>query len=268
MKHAVLLIADIHAGFDKGLMLPGTKFENDGIEYERALTPIQEKLATQFALDIMKSKEMIEDTPVSIFVDGDLTSGNRFRSELVSTRDDDQLVIAERIILALLCVGDVVSLTFIRGTGVHNFGEGSSEMSMCRMVRALRPGIVTSMVNGFDGYISGVKFNIAHHGPTPGTKITTQGNSARNYLRTLMLDRLVKQLPVSDIVARAHYHGFAWETLRVVGNTSHILILPPYCGMSEHAQKVTRDMGEGEVGVVVILVEDGGYSVNPLVHPI
>ena len=92
--------------------------------------------------------------------------------------------------------------------------------------------------------IGGVIFDMAHHGPSSGSRWWLRGNTARYYLRDRMLDDMALGKRPADVYLRGHYHVNLWETLRVewCGQLveSHIIVLPSWCGLGDYARKITR----------------------------
>ena len=80
--------------------------------------------------------------------------------------------------------------------------------------------------------VDGVTFDLAHHGPSSGSRWWLRGNTARYYLRDRMLDDMALGKPPADVYLRGHYHVNIWETLRVEWQgemiTSHLVVLPSW----------------------------------------
>ena len=107
----------------------------------------------------------------------------------------------------------------------------------------------------------GVLIDYAHHGPNAGIRHWTSGNQVRYYLRSILDTEIVAGREPPEVVLRAHYHNLCWESVKVQrGNEyyqAHAIVLPAYCGLSDHSQQVTRSTYLISCGLVAMEVMDG-----------
>ncbi len=105
--------------------------------------------------------------------------------------------------------------------------------------------------------ISGVQFDIAHHGPGVGKKIHTFGNVARNFARNVFMLALTHRAPLPQVIMRAYVHKKDWQTLRDFGHAYHMIITPAWQWATEYKHKIDTEDDLADVGGAVITVENG-----------
>ena len=70
-----------------------------------------------------------------------MTAGDKHKDLLVSDRLSDQIIIARYNAEPWFTLKTLKAIRVIKGTGAHNFGEGSSELLMTELLRAFHPKI-------------------------------------------------------------------------------------------------------------------------------
>jgi hypothetical protein len=107
----------------------------------------------------------------------------------------------------------------------------------------------------------GVGADISHHGPPPGSRKWLEGNEARYYLRSAMLDEITAGKVPPRIYYRAHYHQSVEETLIVRGNGSRykssLIITPSLAFIDSHARQTVRSPSRITHGMSVAEIVDG-----------
>lgn len=258
--------ADEHAGHKLGLMNPETVLIEEAEDgtltpYTPELTMVQEWLWKLRQNNLERLAEIAGRDEVVYIHAGDITHGLKYPQHLVSNRMSDQILMAVANVRPVLGTKRVRTVRLIKGTGVHVFGEGSSEILVADRLRAEFPALNVAAVYHGDADVDGMKVDYTHHGPGPGSREWLRGNVARFYLRDLMMRRLMAGKVPPRLVVRAHYHALVTEelTIRVGGCafTSELVVLPSMCGMGEHARKATRSFDEITCGMVVYEVVEG-----------
>lgn len=265
-RRIVVFFSDTHAGHGLGLMLPGiTLFDEDEsgnlVSYTPRLTATQEYLWRCYEEDLDSVKALAAGDPIILVHDGDLTQGVKYPSQLVSTRQADQLIIAYENLRRALQLPNVTTLRLMHGTGAHTFGEGTAPVLVARQLGAEYPELDVKSSSHALLDVDGVTFDVAHHGPGPGSRNWLAGNILRYYTRSLMLDDLADGGRPPDAVVRAHYHSLVLETVRLVTKqgiyTTEAFVLPAYCGLTEFGHQVTRSMYRISCGLVAVEVVEG-----------
>lgn len=267
MRRVVVSLADTHGGHKLGLLNPDTVLweedENGDLQpHKPALTHFQLYLWQAVCEDRQKVIELAGRDELIILHNGDLTQGIRFRENLVSSgRLSDQIEIAFRNLLPWVALPNVQTARVVIGTGVHNMGEGASERLVTRLLKERFPEKDVTVLRHSLLDIGGVTFDVAHHGPHPGSRDWLKGNVARLYLRDLMTREVKSGNVPPRVVARAHYHKWVrvteYDEIGGTAVTSDLVILPSYCGLDDHAQKATQSVNVQTHGCVAFELVDG-----------
>jgi hypothetical protein len=240
-----------------------------------------EPTESQILLDtvITQGIEFVIETangcPVYVHHLGDVTHGAKHSdSELVSTRMSDHLEIAAANMSRWLKYKNVKYLGMYKGTGSHEYGQGSSTIVVAKWLGELYEDKSILCVAHANVLHQGVRFDLAHHGPGPGIRNWLKGNVLRLYTRSLMMDYLAQDKPVPDVMARAHFHRYVPETVKIrsdgITHKTRAFILPSFSFLSDYARKVAKSPATLTVGMVVIEVVDGEiikvYDESPLIE--
>jgi hypothetical protein len=269
MKRSILVVfSDIHSGHKFGLMNPEVKLpdiDTGGSElYTPSTTAAQRLLWENYQADMRKVKELAQDDPVHIIVNGDVTQGNKHGKELVTTRLVDQVTIAVANLEGWLQLPGLKTVRISLGTEAHELEESSTPYLVTAQLKAMRPRVdikvVAHGISSIDGYL----VDYAHHGPTAGSNAWVKGNSARLYLRDLMMLEIFQGNPPANLVVRSDVHNFVIERLYLdteAGNfDSAIVVTPPYCLPGAYARKAARSVYQITVGMIVVEIYEGGLS--------
>ena len=268
-----VLLSDTHAGHKLGLCNPSTVLINEhGDNYSPQLSATQQYLDDLYKTHIDAVADLADGDPVLVFHNGDITQGTRYADHLIATLIVDQVKIAvanlsrwythKRINLALVRV--------VVGTSAHSI-EGTTEQLVAAQLAALYPKLSTSVMYHLQFVLKsqrGQVLDLAHHGPFPGSRKWLRGNSARFYLRDAMMAEMIDGLTPARVYARAHYHEWLRETVRVRRNgvdaTSDLVITPSYSGIDDYVRRATRSKRKIDHGLVACEFEDGLRDVYPL----
>lgn len=269
MKRIILAAAsDKHGGHTLGLLHPDTVLEytnqqtGEVVKWKPVLKEWQKFLADiHFTDHIKTAKELAGKDEIVVFDVGDLTQGNKYPNEQVSTRISDQFEIAAWNLRPWLNLPNVKTVRIGIGTSAHNFGEGVSEIITQRRLQGWFPKKDIKVVYHGLASLAGVAIDYAHHGPSPGSRNWLRGNEARYYLRSLIEDEIDFGNAPPHLVIRADYHTYVEEFLskffRGIRYKSWLTILPALCGMSDYARKATKSTAKITIGMCFYEIVNG-----------
>lgn len=266
MRKVLVFLSDMHSGHVLGLLNPTTVLQDEDqstgeiVSYSPKLTATQEYLWVLYQLYLEEIARIAAGAPIQIYFDGDVTQGNAFHEQLVTTQLAGQLLIAAANLRPLVSLPGVQVMRFASGTGVHVFKEGSAPVLVKAQLEAEFPAIDFKVMQHGLVDIDGFLVDYAHHGPSSGIRMWTEGNQLRYYLKSLMLEEIVHGKVPPRFVFRAHFHEYVRETVRVKGKVEYeadIVLLPSWCGMGEHGRKATGSKLRLSNGLIVLVVEDG-----------
>jgi len=266
----VVAESDSHGGNKLGLLNPNTVLPKEEIHedgetisewVQPTLTKTQERLWEIRQDGIKKVSDLANRDPIHVLELGDLTQGNKYPNELVSSRDGDQSLIAYYNMLPWYKEKNVKSVTYSKGTGGHTFGFASSEINVCHRLKKEYPKIQSEIAYHWLLDIDGVIFDTAHHGPSAGIRHWLKGNTARYYLKDLMYTEFFAGRRPPDIVLRAHYHTYLKELVTMTFQDkeyeSWIYVLPPLCVPGDFAIQIIRSVYSIQAGILAWEIVDG-----------
>lgn len=275
----VLFLSDIHSGSSLGLVPPGTLFEGEnGLgQWNQISYPLNEGqtwLWKVFKDAIKKTKKIIGDSELVVVVNGDLTQGGKYKQELIATEPFEQIFIAYSCVDFLLkeLEPNARVVRFGKGTNSHVYDNGSAEVIVGKLLANKHPQLdVKTVHHGLGTLRSGKKIDFAHHGPFPGSRAWLKGNSARFYLRDLMIREMRSGGSPADLYVRSHYHQLIHEVMiEVLGDgtevESHLIITPSMALMNSFAMQATQSNHSITNGMVLAEFKtDGALKIHNLV---
>jgi len=184
---------------------------------------------------------------IEVIHNGDICQGAKHPEGNMSTRMTDHLTIAAANMAPWLADKRVKSLTIITGTQAHDFGEGSAEMAVARILGS-RVRLCWHPRLSVDGFV----IDAAHHGPHPGIYEWTSGAVARRY----MLNRVMREREPADLYLRSHYHEYIRETI-YRPRRADIVITPSMQLPGAYARQATREIDVVYCGFVALEIVDG-----------
>lgn len=262
---------DTHAGHRLGLLNPETLLPDENeigetFYYNPQLTEAQKYLWSIYTKHIESIKSLAGDDEIIVIHHGDMTQGNKYVSEWVTTRMIDQVLMAEANLLPWLQLDNVKIMRFIKGTSSHVMGEASSEIAVTELLKRKYPEVsINIMYHGLLD-IGGILVDCSHHGPGVGGRAWLQGNEARYYLRSIMMSEIMSGRTPPRIVLRGHFHAPVKEYLEVQGYESWLMIVPSYCMLGDYGRQATSSAfktSNGMVAFEIIEYEDGVTTVYP-----
>jgi hypothetical protein len=212
-------------------------------------------------------KQLANGDPVGLIVNGDITHGNKYPDQLVTTSLANQFLIAEGC--AKPWLDTLPGLNFIRfaiGTGSHIFQESASPVIVSELLRPKYPDVDIGVVHHGLLNAGGVSIDYAHHGPSQGIREWTKGNQLRYYLKSIMSGAFKNGKQPPTAVFRSHYHYPHRElvTEYIRGDNSRprtiesrIYLTPSMCGMNDYAQQASRSAPSIYNGFMVLEIENG-----------
>ena len=265
-RKIVVFFADTHGGHKLSLLSPHVVLweedeEGNQIPYTPRSTATQEFLWECYEEDWDRVERLADGDPVVIIHDGDLTWGTKYPSQLVSTREADQVAIAVANMERAVWIPNVQKVRLVFGTEAHTSPEGTMTVLVARQLGAMYPRVDVACLHHGLFSAGNVTIDCAHHGPSPGIRSWTAGNVLRHYVRSLMLDALADGEYPPRVLVRAHYHTFTRETVRVTTKrgtfVTEAFILPAYSGLSGHGHQSTRSKYHIGVGMLALEIIDG-----------
>jgi len=246
-------------------MIPGTSVhevdeKGNLYPYKPQLTKIQRYLHRTFITDLAVMKEFADGDDIALIHNGDLTHGNIYKTELVSTRLADQILIAcANMEKAIEILGsNVKKIRLVHGTGSHTFKEGSAPILVCSYLQAKFSHLDISASAHYLLDVFGMSVDIAHKGPSAGKRKWLKGNQLRWYTNNAMIRDLENGDKPADVILRGHFHEFWHETVRRHNKRGSFktesFLLPSYCGLDEYGRSATSStnyIGNGMVALEV-----------------
>lgn len=274
MKRTLIpVVSDPHGGHKLGLCNPETIIEDDSMGEVQKISPILNEAQTLlwevYSNGIDEVAKLAGKDEVLLILSGDVTQGNKYISEQMTTRIADQFFIAEYNLHPWIHkVKNIKTIRLAKGTGSHEFGEGSSSLTVSRLIKNKFPKIdIKSLYHGLIRTKGGVFIDYAHHGPYPGSRNWLKGNEARYYLKSLMMDEVQAGHVPPHIVIRGHYHQYIKEyySLRTNGTEyeSWLTVVPSMDMMSDFAIQASRSSYRITNGIVVYeLIDNKVYDIH------
>jgi len=267
MKRVILAVAsDEHGGHKLGLLNPETVLEDEDskgnlIQWTPELEPFQQYLWNLHSKHIDDVKHLAGKDEIVLIKNGDITAGNKYPHEQVSTRIADQFDIAAFNQRPWLELPNVKIMRITKGTGAHSFGEGSSEIITQRILKERYPKKdIRTIYHGL-AKIAGITVDYAHHGPGTGSRNWLKGNNARYYMKSLIEDEIDLGNTPPNLILRSHYHEYIEEYyVKLFMNQRYkteMCITPSYCGIDDHARQVTKSTYILHHGMIAFEIVDG-----------
>lgn len=260
------VLSDTHGGNKLGLLNPDVTLFDEGangelVPYKPEPTASATYLWKLYHDNLWQLQKIACGDPVAVLHNGDIAQGNRFQSELVSTRMADQILIGAANLRPLLEYGNVRVLRLAIGTEAHVFGEGSAEILVADTLKREYPEKDIQVFHQSLTEFNGMLVDYAHHGPPAGSRAWLNGNVARYYLQSLMMAEIMEGRTPPRLYLRAHVHSWVMETVTLHFQNkdyiSTVLVTPSYCMIGEHGRKITRSSPMVVNGMAAIEIVDG-----------
>jgi hypothetical protein len=263
-------ISDPHCGYELGLTNPETRLTDyHGQSYQiPTLSESQNFVWDTYTTGLEQVQALAGRDPIHLFWMGDITHGNKFVEQQTSTRMSDQVMYAVAAMEPAYRLKNVKTSRMAFGTGVHVFGQGSSEIILSEMMRDKFEKINTRALYHGLADVGGVKIDYAHHGPNPGRMNWTRADGPRGYLKSKMMDDLDADCPPADLVVRGHFHSYikTWYGLGRQGKwyESWLVVMPPLCLPGDYTRKATSSVYRVSPGIVAVEIINGRiHNIHP-----
>jgi len=267
----LIVRTDAHSGHKLGLQNPDTELWDEDEEgnlepYKPELTATQKWLWESYTKHLGQAIEGAGDDGIVLLDLGDLCQGDKYASELVSVKDADQAELAIGTFEPFVAHGDRIrAIRLLVGTGAHNFGFGSVEVSILGRLKNMFPKTDVKLVKHGLFTISGVTVDAAHHGPGGGSRAWLRGNIVRRYLQSIMMDEIMAGSDPPMLVLRAHHHVEAREVVTLYGKhgktwASTMYLVPSYCGVTHYVQQATQSTAALSVGMLSFRLKNGSVE--------
>lgn len=262
-----LVISDIHGGNQLGLLAPGTMLWQENIggdptPWVPSLNPLQVELWDMFQWDLDWVVKMAAGRPIVVKLNGDITQGLKYVREWVSVRPSDQIEIAVRILKAILMMPGIRSLDLVMGTGSHEVDQ-TNPILAARILNA-EGDVPVGLANHYISQVNDTIFDLAHHGPIPGSRRWLEGNSLRWYTNDIQQRELDLGREPPHWVVRSHYHTVGRSASDYRKGTrlyrTESLLTPGFTGMDGYARQATRSKFEIHVGMCAWQVPAKGVA--------
>jgi hypothetical protein len=280
-RKVIVARGDTQSGHAGGLLNPETLFPvvvineegNQVVDgYEEAKpNPVQRRLwkwSEEDRANVMKlaGKDEI------IFVEmGDMTQGNIFKDDLQETALSRQMIVSFYNSMPWVGIENVKRMRAVKGTGVHVWGEGSTETILTMLMRKEFPKKDIRIADHYILSVDGFRIDVSHHGPGAGVRNWTRGNVFELYVKSVLKDDLDSKRTPPNLLLRAHKHEFTYA--HAIHQTSGqvwqmpAFIVPPYCFIGSHAQKVMSSPSSMGVGTLAFEILDGKlYNWHAFTH--
>lgn len=261
-RRVVLALADMHAGHRLGLLRPDVILVRDNDlgeaeEWSPELGETQKWLWDCYIEAIQSAVSLAGDDEIIVIHCGDATNGDIGTNIFGLTRSDQRTIAAQNLLLVAR-LPQVKKVRLVTGTEVHVPDCAEAQIAT---VLSGKTGKDIKAAHHSRATVDGVAFDLAHHGPHPGTRDWLKGNVALYYLKSAVYEaRRAGQEP-ARVYLRAHYHDFVPVPYQEVWQDEiyhyDLCIVPSFCGMTRYARKVTRSVSQLTVGMVAFVVEDG-----------
>ena len=176
--------------------------------------------------------------PVVILFVADLIDGNHHHTTQIWSPNEEDMAVK----IFLPQVNRAERVYGVRGTPAHVGSAGRYDNAVMRELGAGKPSAYHAEIS-----ISGVLFDVAHHGPGIGKKAWT----AISYAKNVLFKRLLRRRRAPRVIVRAHVHRKLHETVR--DPHSGAIISPAW----QFVHKIETEEDIADVGGTLVTVEDG-----------
>lgn len=255
----LIVVSDTHVGSKLGLSLPeitlddGNKISSNSLQsemwrfWDKDLWPYIHKRA--------KTRKTI------VVVNGDVTDGNHHGTTQIWSNDPlEQIQVAAQIFAP---IASKYPVYVTRGTAAHVLAAAAADEQFAREIGAQTPkgeGRTVRSSYHLKMDFQGVLFDIAHHGPNPGARMWTFGNTLRGYARTIILDALVTRNRPPDCIVRSHVHKRVHETTHDYSHRCEAITTPAMQWTTEYGHMVASHESIADVGAAIISIDGGKIS--------
>lgn len=199
------------------------------------------------------------DREIATVLNGEPVDGKHHDTAQVwSTVVEEQVAVAHDILSPIRAKSKHFFIT--RGTPAHSGQRGAAEEMLHRLLGADFVAKRERTTYRFCPTIGGVRFDFAHHGPNPGNRTWTYGNSFRQYCRNIYLDAMARRKSPPRVIIRSHVHKRTRETLHEYDFTLDGFITPAWQWFTEFVHRIASHEDIADIGGLVIDIDDGNIT--------
>lgn len=248
-RRIVAAVADTHGGHSLGLLNPDTVLIRqlddfgDQEEWTPEPTTTQKRLWPLYLDFIDQTVQYADGCEIIVLHAGDPTWGVKHaRGIIAGVDEEDQRLIAFWNLKPLIAMPNVQKGRLYTSTPAH--APGYADARVAAMLDADFPSREVRAVHHSRIHVGEALFDVAHHGPHPGSRDWLKGNVANIYLRDRMYrDRRMNVEP-ADVYLRAHRHCWVHETRNDIWwfkvSQHHLTVVPSMSGFTAFARYVTQ----------------------------
>lgn len=225
------------------------------------MRPVQKRLWAWHIKDLSNVRTLAGKDEIIFLEMGDLTQGSVFKDDLAETSLSAQVILSQWLCKPWMDLPNVQKMRIVKGTGVHVWGEGSTETILTHLLQKEYPKKSVAINDHYMLSVDGFRVDVAHHGSGPGIRNWTRGNAFELYVKSVMRDAIDMGEEPPSMILRAHRHEFIYR--RAIHQTREnvwempAFITPPYCFIGSHAQKVMNSPASMGVGVLAFEILNG-----------
>lgn len=186
---------------------------------------------------------------------GETIDANHHGTFQIWTPDETSMIDAAVEVL-LPVVNKATKCFWIGGTAAH-----SGQMSRWDRTVMKELGVSTLCSNQVEyrnrATISGVIFDLAHHGPPVSKKVWTKENGVRSYAKNVLLGCLSRKRQPPDIIIRGHVHIQSKQEVSLGEYTTRIAISPSWQMKTQFVYQIDSENDISDIGGIVAIIEDG-----------
>jgi hypothetical protein len=240
----VVWISDTHVGSTVGLSPKRFRIDESNV-HEASESQL---LILDFWHEFWKRRKK-DGRPLVLVLGGDMVDGDHHGTFQIWSQDE--LVQVDASVELLKPAVNLADKAFLlRGTSAH---VGQSGRYDSRVARELGVPVYYHLQLN----VSGVLFDLAHHGPGTGKRIWNLGNVARLYARHVAMSHILRGVRAPDCVIRGHVHKCIHETIRDNGHSTEMIIAPSWQLKTEFAYRVSTEDDLADIGGVIVGVDSG-----------
>ena len=267
MHFVIPVITDKHALHTLGLLNPDTEFQRKGknnefYPYNRPLSPDQEDLWQVHQEIIDTSVKMADGDPIILYDLGDQGQGMKYTDDLESLYLANHIVAPYWNLVPWMRIPNLRRAYLVAGTSSHDHGAGALTILITKMLSGeFQDKEIIPVYHGLTKVAPGVDIDYSHHGPGQSARSWLEGNTARYYLRDIMMSELMEGKTPPKIVLRGDKHSIIFEELSIWNKNrfvkSQFAMIPPLCKMGDFARQVTKSLSKIIYGGVIFEIIDG-----------
>lgn len=260
MSIAIADVGDFHINEKSGLCAEVVQLDEGGTYHP---STGQREIRECF-VDFAEKFHSIPADKHIVFLKGDIADIDaKNRTTSLITRN--HAVVQEMVVEALdPLVGLADGIVVFRGTAAHTGKSAWIEEAIANDYDSAIHSEESASWWQMSKTIEGVRFDVAHHAPMPGSPLTYHKASLDLAVRALWYYKVQLNLPPPHIVSRAHMHrlsdsGDNYET--------RAIFTPAWCLKTEYLYRYGKELNLSDIGGVIYLCDQGKVEVQKIRYP-